>query len=68
MTTESTGKSLHLDCVLQKDLEARIELLEHNLGQLIPPIQDFIKKVEEGRATSKDSYGKFKQALNNLKP
>lgn len=31
--------------------------------RLREPIEDFIRKCETGRAISKDSYGKFKEAL-----
>jgi hypothetical protein len=46
---------------LIKQLRARLEATE----KVIEVAEEFQRKVETGRARSKDTYGKFKQALAN---
>ncbi len=42
---------------------AAIERAQTRIRELEAPIQDFIDKVESGRARSKDSYAKFKAVM-----
>ena len=42
--------------------------LERKLAMCRDALQDFVNKVESGRARSVDSYNKFKQALKATSP